>query len=151
MSYNRFRVNSSHSANSSEVPSTGSSRRFRLSQAIPAPTIVNTDPASPVPSGIPMLGATRSLSFLIEDSDTSSSITSFSLESNNEEGSPVVINSSQPEELLDRSIPTSRISFANEDNFPVYSTVRTTRYPLLPVVQANVIDYDTACRYNRNN
>lgn len=155
MSYNRFRINSTGPVNTSAVPAAEpvqvSSRRFRLSQAAPAPVVVDMSPASPVSSDIPMPGARRSLSILIEDSDSSSSITSPSLDSNHEASSPVHSNTSSPIVQLDRSIPTRRTLLDTEVNFPVYSTIRTSRLPELSVVQANVVDYDTACRYNINN
>ncbi|KAI8091677.1 hypothetical protein BDF21DRAFT_409976 [Thamnidium elegans] len=135
MSYNRFRIHSSRSASSSGTPV--SRRHFRLSQATPAPAVVDTNPASHVSSSIDTttFGATRSLSILIEDSDSSSSIASLSVEPNLEAHSTVNVSTSQPEVQLDRSIPTNRTLLDTEINFPVYSTVRTSRFPVLSTLR----------------
>lgn len=144
MSYSRFRTHSSNSDSNSCTPATASTGRFRLTQATPAPPAVDTNSASPVASDIPFTSARRDSiisilsSVLSIDSDEEDSIPSST--------NPTRASSIQPEDTLDRSIPTRRMAFGVEEDFPVYSTVLTARFPTLPVVQANFVDYDTACR-----
>lgn len=120
--------------------------RFRLSQQAPAPTVVDTTPASPVPTTAPAPGAAPSLCILIEDSDTSSSVISISSEGTQTTSNPIEPDVSPSQPAVDRSIPLRRSSLDTDEAIPTYSTTITARFPLLSVVQANVADYDTACR-----
>lgn len=150
MSINRFRVEIS----ASHVPAAGSisssRHRYRVGTGSPAPPVVDTRPASPVSSGSFTNNASASMRSVAEDSDSSTnaasvvsaavSVLSISSSSADEFVAPV-----RP--VFDRSIPTRRELLPEEVDFPTFSTSITARFPVLSVVQANIIDYDTTCRY----